>query len=242
MKRPKIILFDYAQTLLNEQNFNGIRGTEAVLKMAKKNPQKITADEMLKFDAKMNSEIGRYNPRAVRKYLFEIHNHNFLRYLYDYFGLEFDVSFDEIETVFWDNATPCDLTVHIKELLNYLKDVGIRTAVVSNISYSENSLKRRINTFLPDNTFEFIMASSEYVFRKPHPFIFELALKKANVMADEAWFCGDDLVCDIEGASNLGIKTIWYKGAYKGDMDRDVSLKCTEIDDWMELKNILSAL
>ena len=37
MKMPKMILFDYGQTLVNEQRFNGVRGTEAVLKYATKN-------------------------------------------------------------------------------------------------------------------------------------------------------------------------------------------------------------
>lgn len=32
MKKPKMILFDYGQTLVNEQLFDGVKGTEAVLK------------------------------------------------------------------------------------------------------------------------------------------------------------------------------------------------------------------
>ena len=31
MKKPKMILFDYGQTLISEQRFNGIVGTNAVL-------------------------------------------------------------------------------------------------------------------------------------------------------------------------------------------------------------------
>lgn len=34
MKLPKMILFDYGQTLENEQKFDGIKGTEAVLEYA----------------------------------------------------------------------------------------------------------------------------------------------------------------------------------------------------------------
>ena len=37
MNRPKMILFDYGQTLIAEKEFNGVRGTEAVLKHAVKN-------------------------------------------------------------------------------------------------------------------------------------------------------------------------------------------------------------
>ena len=34
MRRPKMILFDYGQTLADEGRFNGIKGTEAVLRHA----------------------------------------------------------------------------------------------------------------------------------------------------------------------------------------------------------------
>lgn len=32
MQKPKMILFDYGQTLVNEAKFDGVRGTEAVMK------------------------------------------------------------------------------------------------------------------------------------------------------------------------------------------------------------------
>lgn len=235
MKKPKIILFDYGQTLLNEENFNGMAGSEAVLKLAKKNPLNVSAVELLKFAGKLNQEIGRYNPNLEDKYLFEIHNHNFIKFLYDYFMLEFDLSFDELETIFWDNATPCTLTPHIEELLQYLSETNIRTAVVSNISYSGNSLKNRLNKYLPNNNFEFIIASSEYVFRKPHPLIFELALRKANVSPSDAWFCGDNILCDIQGANNSDINAFWYTGAYNRQNAMPPKLPHVEIDNWLKL-------
>jgi len=57
-------------------------------------------------------------------------------------------------------------------------------------------LTNRINEFLPNNNFEFIIATSEYIFRKPHKRIYELALKKANLEAKDVWYCGDNAVCD----------------------------------------------
>lgn len=181
MNTPKMILFDYGQTLLDEKYFDGIAGYTAILKLAKSNPENITAYELLKFEENLNQEIGRYSPAIKDEYLFEIHNHNFSRFLFDYFNLKFDLSFNELEKVFGDNATPCTITPNIDKLLNHLSENNIRTAVVSNISYSENTLKKRLNEYLPNNKFEFIITSSEYVFRKPNPLIFELALKKANV-------------------------------------------------------------
>lgn len=37
MKIPKMILFDYGQTLIAEQKFDGVKGTEAVLQYATRN-------------------------------------------------------------------------------------------------------------------------------------------------------------------------------------------------------------
>lgn len=42
MKLPKMVLFDYGQTLINEQKFNPVKGTEAVLKYTVKNKYNLT--------------------------------------------------------------------------------------------------------------------------------------------------------------------------------------------------------
>ncbi len=46
MIKPKMILFDYGQTLVNEVAFDGVKGTEAVLKYAVKNKYNKTAEEV----------------------------------------------------------------------------------------------------------------------------------------------------------------------------------------------------
>jgi len=47
-------------------------------------------------------------------------------------------------------------------------------------------------------------------FRKPHPAIFEAALNKAGVSAEEAIFIGDDPVWDVKGALDAGIQALLY--------------------------------
>ncbi len=37
MKMPQMVLFDYGQTLIAEQKFDGVKGTEAVLQYATRN-------------------------------------------------------------------------------------------------------------------------------------------------------------------------------------------------------------
>ena len=55
MKMPKMILFDYGQTLIAEQKFDGVKGTEAVLQYATKNKYHLSAEQV---QAKAN-EIDR---------------------------------------------------------------------------------------------------------------------------------------------------------------------------------------
>lgn len=66
---------------------------------------------------------------------------------------------------------------------------------------------------IPTNHFEFVIASSEYLYRKPNRRIFELALEKAELSASEVWYIGDQYECDIVGARNAGLFPVWYIGA-----------------------------
>lgn len=245
MIKPKMILFDYGQTLLDEEPFDGVRGTRAVLESCVKNLSGVTAEEIQAFAEKLNNEFGRFNPQTSHLCQFEIHNHPFQNYLYDYFGLERIVTPLELEIIFRDAASPAKLTENIDKLLCYLKDAGIRTGVISNISFSGEALTERINTFLPYNNFEFIIASSEYIFRKPNKRIFEIALKKAGIYNDDleclrndVWYCGDNPICDVDGASDAGLTPVWYKGAYE-DYKIVPHSKRFEIYDWIELIDIL---
>lgn len=46
IRKPKMILFDYGQTLADEGRFDGIKGTEAVLRHATKNRHNCTAAQV----------------------------------------------------------------------------------------------------------------------------------------------------------------------------------------------------
>ena len=104
-------------------------------------------------------------------------------------------------------------TEGIEDFLGYLKNKGIRTGVISNICYAPSVVAERINRLLPKNAFEFIITSSNYIFRKPNKRIFDLALEKAGLQADEVWFIGDQYECDVKGSLNAGLLPVWYIGA-----------------------------
>lgn len=239
MQRPKMIMFDYGQTLITESRFDGEKGIRAVLKYAKRNPYNVSAKEVQDFAKTLNKDIGRYDPDVRNAPHIEVHNHIFSNFLYEYFDLEIDLSPQELEKVYWDNSSTKKVTKNIEVLLQYLQKAGIRTAVISNISFSGKALDEQINSLLPDHNFEFILATSEYVFRKPHNRIFELALRKAKLYARDVWYCGDKAYFDVEGASKAGIFPVWYRGALEEDNKLIPSFDCLTINDWIEIIELL---
>jgi putative hydrolase of the HAD superfamily len=240
MRIPKMVVFDYGQTLIREEPTDRTKGTEAVLANCFSSPKGISAEEVQALANDMNRDIGRYDSASSHLCVTEVHNHPFQNYLYEYFGLTRIVPSLEMEAIFWDAASPGSPTEHIFELLAYLKKMRIRSSVISNISMSGQVLANRINALLPQNEFEFILASSEYVYRKPHRRLFELAARKAQLDPCDMWYCGDDVICDVDGAEAAGMVPVWYKGAYEG---QEITPKadCLVISDWLELIAIFCA-
>lgn len=240
MKLPKMVLFDYGQTIVNEQKFDGVKGTEAVLKYATENKYHLTAEQVQQEATVINQELWGFDP--MRRHLVEIEvpNTMFSPYIYESQGIEIPLSTSEIDKIFWDAASPGVATDGIQGFLGFLKKNGIRTGVISNISYAQQVVADRINNLLPENEFEFIITSSNYIFRKPNRRIFMLALEKAGLTAEDVWYIGDRFECDIKGALAVGMTPVWYVGAvdFPFEEQKDILV----ITDWWELQKRLEEL
>ena len=235
-RKPDMILFDYGHTLSWMYDVDYLRGTEAVMRHVKSNPRGLTAAEVSAFSEELFDLTG----SLARSNAMEMHNHMFNQFLYDYLQLDIPLPPLERELLFFDAAMPDKPMPGIESVLDFLKDEGIRSGVISNIAFSGEALKTRINRLLPGNHFEFFIASSEYMFRKPHRLIFELALRKADLPAEAVWYCGDSPEYDIIGAASADIFPVWYQSPlernYK-DLDRIIPPECAylHIRDWAEL-------
>lgn len=238
MKKPKMILFDYGQTLVHEESFDGVRGTAAVMRYAVVNKYNKTPEEVQAQANAINRETGRFDPATRHIFQIEVPSAKFNAYLYESQGIRLSITYEKAGRVFWDAAAPGVPTRGNAELLDFLKQQGIRSGVVSNLSYCEKDLKERIDTLIPSNNFEFIISTCDYVFRKPNRRIFDLALEKADLKAGEVWFIGDQYKCDIVGAKNAGLLPLWYT-EYINAVDENED-NVIEIKSWSELKNILS--
>ena len=234
MAIPKMILFDYGQTLIAEQKFDGVKGTEAVLQYATRNKYQLSAEQVQAKANEINREFGRFDPEKRHLFQIEIPNTMFTPYLYESQGIEIALSNSEIDTVFWNAAAPGVPTEGIEDFLRYLKNKGIRTGVISNIAYDSSVVAERINRLLPDNAFEFIITSSNFMFRKPNKRIFDLALEKAELQPGEVWYIGDQYECDVKGSLNAGLLPVWYIGAIDLPYTEDKNI--LTITDWDELR------
>lgn len=237
MKKPKMILFDYGQTLVNEAKFDGVKGTAEVLKYAIENKYHRSAEEIQAAADAINHELGRFDPLRRHEFQIEVPYPMFASYLYESQGIKLSIPYSQLDQIFWDAASPGRATDGIIKFLHLLKAQGIRTGVISNITYSGKALEERINTLLPDHQFEFILATSESMFRKPNRRIFDLALEKAGLQAEDVWYIGDQYECDIVGSRNAGMFPVWYLGATDGPYTkRDDVLT---IMNWNELSKKL---
>ncbi|HBM81545.1 MAG TPA: hypothetical protein DD426_12050, partial [Clostridiaceae bacterium] len=117
MVKPEIILFDYGQTLLSEHHRDHLIGFEALMSKAVKNPKKVTAKQVFEFAKDFRENIDTLGGERLPFLELEIHNHFFIKYISEYFGLEFNFSPNEMEQFYWDTIAPAELTLHIKELL-----------------------------------------------------------------------------------------------------------------------------
>ena len=129
MTKPKMILFDYGQTLVNEAKFDGVKGTEAVLQYATKNKYNRTADEIQAVADEMNGELGRFDPARRHLLQVEIPNDMFCGYLYESQGVELSIRGAQLDKVFWDAASPGVPSEGVEDFLTFLKEQGIHTAL-----------------------------------------------------------------------------------------------------------------
>ncbi|MFP4424706.1 MAG: HAD-IA family hydrolase [Candidatus Woesearchaeota archaeon] len=100
------------------------------------------------------------------------------------------------------------------ESLEYCREHGIKTAVVSDLTTSVQL--RKLEKLGISKYIDVLVTSEEAGSEKPHSIMFLLTLNKLKVSAEEAVMVGDNKVADIEGANFVGLTTVLLK---KGKME-----------------------
>ena len=116
----------------------------------------------------------------------------------------FEEFFEELFDLFARPATWC-IFEDVAPVLDTLRRMGVRLAVVSNWDSRLDTLLRRLG--LRDR-FEFVLTSARAGYRKPDPRIFQLALDKLGLPADAVAYVGDSYEDDFVGAKQAGIMPV----------------------------------
>lgn len=205
MKKPKAIVFDYGGTLLQSDYFEPIKGSMALLKYAN-NPLGVSAETIQSYADGILNDIG-VNEGPL---LFQIDSKALTRLIYEAHQVSFDLSYQELDCIFLDNAEGVSEIEGLKALLDYLKGMDIRLAVLSNTGFCEESHRYQLRKFGLEDYFEFFIATSDYLIRKPDKRIFDVALAKLDLPCEEVWYVGNKLEYDVMGAYNAALYPVWF--------------------------------
>jgi len=142
MNKPKAILFDAGDTIIEYIKNNPLEGTRKLLEKAS-NPDKVTAEEIQEYAIEMGRIFnnGRettgieYNMRAFQRFLYEMHN------------IYFDLTPLEIENIFNKEAFRGKTMEGALEFLNYLEQNNIKKAILSNSTFSEEAISTELRNY-----------------------------------------------------------------------------------------------
>ena len=106
-----------------------------------------------------------------------------------------------------------------------------RIAVISN---SDGKIKNILSRCGIADCFETITDSGVVGFEKPHPEIFQAALKTMKARAEESLYIGDVYSVDYVGATNAGMQAVLFDvaGAYRDRPEPRVE-SLAQLEDWL---------
>ena len=234
--KPKMILFDYGQTLIVEPQFDWTAANLALLSHVQELPQSISKEELgRELDDLFSHVIGNQHENYR-----ELEHAKILRLFCDLHGLVLDIPMEEADLLYWDTATHGSFaSPGAAELLDYLATNGVRTGVISNMCYANDALCTRLARYLPNHRFEFVITSSDYILRKPEPLLFEVACRRAGLAPADIWYVGDNPNADVVGAASAGMHPVLYTGAHMHGFEDLPDVPHDRVDSFNELRSLI---
>ncbi len=235
---PKMILFDVGGTLFDDGRCNPAQGFEK-LRLSATNPDVTTAERMTEYWNKYLDEVS--GIKSKTGITLDIPLSAIIRYATMNTGLKLNISMAEQEEIFDRYNSEREVIDGTVELLDTLSSLGIRTAVISNNMMSGEGLSLAIKRWIPTSDFEFCLTSADLLFTKPSKYIFNAALSYAVLEPADCWYCGDDKIPDVDGASGCGIKPVLLdrKATRPFEYKENENGEYLTVKSWNILKNIV---
>ena len=214
MRKPKAILFDLDDTISSYDSVCGPAWESSCKEFIRKNQANIYIEELLKsldrsrdwyWADPVRSKEGRNNLRMARR--------DVVRIALKELGINEEESVIELADHYTElQNSMLALLPGSREALELVKEMGIRSAVITNGNSAGQ--REKLDRFQVREFFEEVFIDTEVGYSKPDKEIFQYALEKMALKPEEVWMVGDNLVWDVYGAQQLGIFAVWndYRG------------------------------
>jgi HAD superfamily hydrolase (TIGR01509 family) len=190
LKSREAILFDFEGTLVDFQwNLTGaVRETLAMLKAAGFNAEKFSGLKYstLMLEAQARAAEAGLAPAEVRERISAVYDR-----------------YDADALARWSLRPKADA------FLAFLKTVGIKTGLVSNVG--KKALQKALAKLKLEDFFDVVISRVDVANLKPHPEGIRTALDRLGVPKEKALFIGDSLD-DIQAAQAAGVKALIILG------------------------------
>ena len=233
---PKAVIFDFGGTLMDDTPFDLEPAMEQLRSLAV-NGQCVTTAQLCEIWERMNTFLKAAraggSPFRVESPLPAL-----FRCVFDIAGLEFTQDMQELEYQFDMHDCVRTPTPFMHELIAFLNERQILTAVISNIEMTGAAMRRAIDDVYPENRFLHIITSADYCLTKPAPFMFEAAAKKLGVSTGDCFYCGDSFVSDVGGAKASGMQAVHY--VREAEKALEISDGVITVNSWRALIDYLN--
>ena len=105
----------------------------------------------------------------------------------------------------WAACHHFEMYPEVPEVLRSIRATGVKIGLISN---TQRCLSTFAEHFELVGLFDVSLSSYQHGFMKPHPSIFEAALRAVGSLPPEAVMVGDSLAHDIEGALAIGMRGV----------------------------------
>ncbi len=236
--KPKMIFFDYGNTLVYEEVNQSVESLRGVYNSII-NKNDIDIQEFYTM-FKLEKEIFKDSHHPFDK---EFKYTDLFQSIFEKFQARSNLDFEEISKIYFDDYAPGYPMEGAGELLDFLEEERIDFGVISNLSWSSEVLRKRLEHIFQRHMGP-VLTTGDYIFRKPDEEIFKIAADMSGFKPSEIWYVGDNPLCDVYGSNLAGMTPIYFRAktenVFMKDKEMiDLDFEHIGIDYLLEIKEIL---
>ena len=226
----KAVIFDLDDTLYNYEEIN----EAAIKKLCDYTCNALNIDEALFKEA---FEYGRKSTKEGLENVASGHNRMiYCQKTLEYLGVNPIMNSLEMYDVYWNSMLDTmTLNEGVIELFEFLKEHNIKIGICTDLT--TNIQHRKLRKLDIAKYVDCIVTSEEAGQEKPSNKMFDLCIKKLDVLRNEACYVGDSFKKDVIGASKAGLLPIWYNPANKKQIETGFEYK--EIASITQIKKLI---